>query len=181
MSKEVPCVVCGLPAEEDPDMRHGSWCDTCWDDAGSLSSALLLCRSADDAKGHWFYLQEWRRSKERREGTHGLWACDKCGFLLRLPFPIGGETLCIHCAKGKRRPAEEGAAFLRVPALTYAALEKQMAELSLSWGGVLDMTVRLLDIPHVREQILAKRRESNNVGEGDMNVGLARNLQEGQL
>ena len=156
----VPCCSCGLPTEEDSDMRCGPLCESCMDDTSALGFALLLCRSADDAKGHWFYWQEWKQSTERKDATHGLVNCDQCGFLMRLPFPIGGPRLCVHCNNGKKHPTEEGAAFIRIPQPIYLSLDALRNKVGMDWTGVFKLLDNVLRGASSNETLLAKIRKT---------------------
>lgn len=137
------CTICGLPSEEEPDemARWGIWCETCYEDMSCLGIAMLLSRSGDDAKGHWFYLQEWRKDARRASEAKGLTNCDKCGFLLRASYPIGSPKLCVHCTKGRHEPAEDGAAFLRIPQKLYLKLDGLRAQLGVNWEQFLSAIV----------------------------------------
>ena len=157
MTASVPCAICKLPAEVvDEYACLGSWCEACFEDSCALGTAMLLCQSGEDAKGHWFYFQEWLRSKERANAEQGLANCDRCGFLMRLPYPIGHPRLCVHCVKGEAVATEEGAAFLRISEPTYLALDALRNEAGLDWAKAFKLLEQLLRGAVGNEQLLAK-------------------------
>ena len=58
MTTTVPCAVCKSPVEDMGELenaRYGPWCEACFDDSCALGTAMLMCQSGQDAKGHWFY------------------------------------------------------------------------------------------------------------------------------
>ena len=157
MTASVPCAICKLPAEVvDEHGCLGSWCEACFEDSCALGTAMLLCQSGEDAKGHWFYFQEWLQSKERANNQEGLANCDRCGFLMRLPYPIGHPRLCVHCVNGKMVATEEGAAFLRIPQPIYLALDTLRNEVGLDWAEALKLLEQVLRGAAGNEQLLAK-------------------------
>ena len=154
MATTVPCVICKLPAEAvDEHTRWGAWCEACFEDSSALGTAMLLCQSGEDAKGHWFYFQEWLRSKERANAQQGLTNCDRCGFLMRLPYPIGDSKLCVHCVKGRTVATEEGVAFLRIPQPLYLSLNKELEAIGLDWGQMFKFLDWFLPNPNVKAKI----------------------------
>ena len=169
MTATVPCVVCKSPAEAaDEYTRWGPCCEACLEDSFALGTAMLRCQSGEDAKGHWFYFQEWLQSKERANGQEGLANCDRCGFLMRLPYPIGGPKLCVHCVNGKAVMTEEGAAFLRIPQPIYLALDALRNEAGLDWAKVFKLLEQVLRGAVGNEQLLVKikRQVGAPAGEG---------------
>ena len=159
MTTTVPCAVCKSPVEDMGELenaRYGPWCEACFDDSCALGTAMLMCQSGQDAKGHWFYFQEWLQSKERANAQEGLTNCDRCGFPMRLPYPIGDPKLCVHCIKGKTVATEAGAAFLRIPQPSYVALDALRNEMGLDWTVVLKLLEQVLRGARGNEKLLGK-------------------------
>ena len=124
-----PCQICGQPAEADDNSRY-PWCEACFEDCTAVGHAVMMAKTKEQAIGYWTNFKEWTTTVERKEGTLGLWNCDGCGFLMRLPYPIGGESLCGHCSE---HSSDEEMAFFRVTGDLYRAMNVHRETLGISW------------------------------------------------